>query len=594
MHRGGPLQNYAPSGLTMTPSLRWGSHLGHFFGSAGELEEALVPYFKAGLENNEACLWVTRAPFDAAKVRAALNAVMPDLPDREDRGQIQFVNGSSFYRTGEPIAAADLVDDLRRREQAALAAGFSGLRTAGNCGWADYRCWPDFLRYESLVHEAVHGRRMICLCSYEPAKLQGPQIIDLVNRHHLMLREGAHAIADAPISRNEMAEPAAFQTDIDAIGTIEAVPMLLQIIARITGMGFVAVARVTGERWICLSAHDEIGFGLEPGGELKIETTICHEIWQTRRGVVINHVAEDALYRDHHTPAAYGFQSYISLPIILRDGSFYGTLCAIDPGPAEIDTPEILGMFRAFADLIAFHLEAQGQLADAQASLLDARAAAELNEQFVAVLGHDLRNPIAAIAAGTQLLGQEPLGERGRFVVDGIARSAARMSILVDNIIDLARGRLGGGLVLQRSTGALRASLLHVINELQIAHSDRLIKADLAAMDNVEVDFGYVARLLSNLLSNALKYGASDEPVFVSATADESFELSVVNSGPAIRPEIMERLFVPFARGDVRPDQQGLGLGLYIVSEIARAHGGEVIVTSDETETRFTFRMPLL
>lgn len=553
----------------------------------------LVPYFKAGLENNEACLWVTWAPFPVATARAALRAVVPDLPERESRGQLEILDGDSFYRTDGPIIADDLVNDLGRREQAALAAGFAGLRTNGNCGWVDHRHWPDFRRYESLVHEAVHGRRMICLCSYEPARLQDQQVIDVVDRHHLMLRQGAPAIADALAAQNEMAEPSAFQTDIDAIGAIEAVPILLQVIARVTGLGFVAIARVTGERWVCLSAHDEIGFGLAPGGELKIETTICHEIWQTRRGVVINHVARDALYRDHHTPAAYGFQSYISLPIMLRDGSFYGTLCAIDPSPAEVDTPQILGMFRAFADLIAFHLEAQGRLAEAQASLLDARTAAELNEQFVAVLGHDLRNPIAAIAAGTHLLGKEPLGDRGRFVVDGIAESAARMSTLVDSIIDLARGRLGGGLVLQRSTDGLRASLLHVINELQIAHPGRPIEADLADMDNVEVDMGYVARLLSNLLSNALKYGASDKPILVSASAIECFELSVINNGPAIRPEIMERLFAPFTRGDVRPDQQGLGLGLYIVSEIARAHGGEIAVTSDEAETRFTFRMPL-
>jgi hypothetical protein len=82
---------------------------------------------------------------------------------------------------------------------------------------------------------------------------------------------------------------------------------------------------------------------LKPGGELKVETTICHEIQQSREPVVIDHVAEDDSWRHHPTPAMYGFQSYISMPIILADGSFFGTLCAIDPRPAHLRTPEIIG-----------------------------------------------------------------------------------------------------------------------------------------------------------------------------------------------------------------------------------------------------------
>src|SRR5688500_6682687 len=130
------------------------------------------------------------------------------------------------------------------------------------------------------------------------------------------------------------------QEDVAAIGRIDAVPTILDIVCRVTGMGFAAVARVTEDRWIACSVKDEIGFGLEPGGELRVETTICHEIRQSRSAVIIDHVAEDAEWRDHHTPAMYGFQSYISMPIILPDGHFFGTLCAIDPKPASLNRPE--------------------------------------------------------------------------------------------------------------------------------------------------------------------------------------------------------------------------------------------------------------
>ncbi|WP_216839342.1 PAS domain S-box protein [Caulobacter sp. S45] len=153
-----------------------------------------------------------------------------------------------------------------------------------------------------------------------------------------------------------------FEADIAAIASLPAVPMILEVICRSTGMGFAAVARVTSDRWIACSVRDEIAFGLKPGSELKIETTICNEIRDSHQAVIINHVAEDATYSTHHTPAIYGFQSYISMPIILKSGVFFGTLCAIDPRPARLDGPEIVGMFRLFAGLIAGHLDVNSQL----------------------------------------------------------------------------------------------------------------------------------------------------------------------------------------------------------------------------------------
>jgi signal transduction histidine kinase len=110
----------------------------------------------------------------------------------------------------------------------------------------------------------------------------------------------------------------------------------------------------------------------------------------------------------------------------------------------------------------------------------------------------------------------------------------------------------------------------------------------------VACDSRRVAQLLSNLVANALTHGAPDQPVTVRAvTTDGRFELSVANAGDPIPPETAKRLFRPFTRASDDPHQQGLGLGLYIATEIARAHAGTLGVTSDATETRFTFSMPL-
>jgi signal transduction histidine kinase len=384
-----------------------------------------------------------------------------------------------------------------------------------------------------------------------------------------------------------------FQPDIDAIESIAAVPTILAVVCKVTGMGYAAVARVTPNRWVCLASNDEIGFNLGPGGELKVDTTICHEVRQAHSEIVIDHVAEDAAYCNHHTPAMYGFQSYISVPITLKDGSFYGTLCAIDPKPANLKSFAVLGMFRLFAGLIADQLDAARRVVHAEEKLLSAQETADLREQFIAVLGHDLRNPVAAVAAGIHLLQRAPLDDKSKSLIAMMKTSISRMSVLIDDVMDLAKGRMGGGIALRRAIDPIEPALRHVVEEMRTTHPDRAIDFECNIAHPVIADHEKIARVLSNLLSNAIIYGAPDAPVSVRAVANGQFELSVTNKGPDIPVDAMKRLFAPYTRGETAYDQKGLGLGLYIVSEIARAHGGNVDATSAGGETRFTFRMPL-
>jgi signal transduction histidine kinase len=387
-----------------------------------------------------------------------------------------------------------------------------------------------------------------------------------------------------------------FQADVDRVRRIEAVPTILQVVCRTTGMGFAAVARVTDEKWIACEVLDQIDFGLKPGGELRLETTICHEIRQSREPVIISHVAADDVWCKHATPALYGFQSYISIPIILGDGSFFGTLCAIDPRPARLDGPEILGMFRLFAELIAKHLDAGRKMAATESALSEERAVAELREQFIAVLAHDLRAPMRAISIFLDLLMKTPLNERAVTMAQFMRGSATRMLSLIENLLDLARGRQGGGLTLNRDASEeLEPVLRTVIAELAASYPERVVDAQLSLTEPVDCDRSRVAQLFSNLLGNALIYGVADQPVRVRAvTVAGSFELSVANAGKPIQPEALERLFQPFYRNALVHDREGLGLGLYIAHEIATAHGGTVDVSSTLEETRFTFRMPLV
>lgn len=180
-------------------------------------------------------------------------------------------------------------------------------------------------------------------------------------------------------------------------------------------------------------------------------------------------------------------------------------------------------------------------------------------------------------------------------IVTRMQNSVRRMATLIDNVLDLARGRLGGGLPVRRDGGEqLGAALEQVIAELRAGWPERVIEADIVLTSPVDCDRGRIAQLLSNLLANALTHGAADRPVRVRASTEANqFELSVANAGNPIAPASLERLFQPFFRGSDRSSQQGLGLGLYIAAEIARAHGGTLDVSSTPEETRFTFTMPM-
>jgi PAS domain S-box-containing protein len=149
----------------------------------------------------------------------------------------------------------------------------------------------------------------------------------------------------------------AVAAEIQAIGRIGAVSSILEILLDMTGLGFAAVARVTETSWTACAVLDRIGFGLPVAGELEVATTFCSEIRASGAPIVIDQASRDGVYCGHPTPKMYGFESYIAVPIVLRSGETFGTICALDPRPARLSDPKILRSLRLFAELIAAQLE---------------------------------------------------------------------------------------------------------------------------------------------------------------------------------------------------------------------------------------------
>ncbi len=245
------------------------------------------------------------------------------------------------------------------------------------------------------------------------------------------------------------------------------------------------------------------------------------------------------------------------------------------------------------SDRLQYEQNLQQAKAIAEQEALKQKEMVTLREQLIAVLGHDLRNPLSAIAMSAELL-ESIVEKKNKGILATLKRSSTRMTELVKNIMDFARTRLGDGIIIIPRSTLLQPVLQHVVTELRIVYPGRNIVSEFDLPEPVNCDSPRIAQLTSNLIANALTHGDHNTPVYVRAfQRDDMLELSVSNWGTPIAEDLREQLFSPLTREAVRPSQNGLGLGLYICSEIARAHKATLAFISTAEETRFIFRMHL-
>jgi GAF domain-containing protein len=196
--------------------------------------------------------------------------------------------------------------------------------------------------------------------------LQGPsQQLRSLTAH---VRNFVHRVSRISLQRRVMErllpgqlsdeENAAAKRDVDLVARMPAVANILEEVSRATGMRFATVARVSDSRWTACAVYDTIDYGLRAGQDIALETTICNEIRKHGRTVVFNHASTHPLFASHPTPALYGFESYISVPIYLADGRFFGTLCAVDPQPRELSQPTVQ-LLERFARAIGSELDSE-------------------------------------------------------------------------------------------------------------------------------------------------------------------------------------------------------------------------------------------
>jgi signal transduction histidine kinase len=267
---------------------------------------------------------------------------------------------------------------------------------------------------------------------------------------------------------------------------------------------------------------------------------------------------------------------------------------AVDYLIKPIDPQVLRGKVRNLVALYEQGIEMERQAAlllEQRQRLLEADAALRRQDTNIGILAHDLRNPLNAIVAGTSLLRSIPdLPEKAQVIAERIDRSAHRMTLMIRDIFDFARGRLGDRIRLNRRAIDLGAVCRTIADEVQAAQPAAEITVRTDGSTRGSWDQARIEQVLSNLLANAVEHGAGEVTLSISGQEPDELVFTVQNGGAPIPPEHLPSIFEPFHKVDQGPG--GLGLGLFIVREIVRAHDGTIEAASTSEGTRFTIRLP--
>jgi signal transduction histidine kinase len=196
------------TGIDMVADIPWGTHFCHFYETKEDLFDILIPYFKAGLENNEFCMWVVFPPGCEANAREALRREIPGIDQRLAAGDIEILPHTQWYLRGGAFELQRVIDGWREKLTQSLARGYAGMRVNGNEAWLTKEEWKDFSAYEEKLNNLIANQRMIVLCTYPLAMVQAAELFDVARTHQFAIakRRGKVEVVESSELKQAWAE----------------------------------------------------------------------------------------------------------------------------------------------------------------------------------------------------------------------------------------------------------------------------------------------------------------------------------------------------------------------------------------------------
>ncbi len=547
------------SGIDVIGAVPWGTHFCQFYATRQDLIETLIPYFKAGLEANEFCMWVTSAPLQVNQATEALRDAAPELDRYLRNGQIEILDYSQWYTPSGRFDADTVLQGWTDKLAAARQRGFDGLRLTGNTFWLEQADWVDFTKYEEMVNDVIGAMHMIALCTYSLEKCGLREVMDVITNHQFALIKSA--------GHWEIIESAAHKKMEQALRESEE---RLRLAVWASELG-VFEWNVLNDRasWENQRMYEIFGRTPQDGPLSKAQFT----------QQVIHPEDREAFEAD--------------LAKAMQPGHLFHTTCRIrrhsDGGLRWI---EFSGRFNRDAAGTAFMLT--GVIGDIterkqyEEKLQENAARLEqLNHgllDFAYIASHDLQEPLRKITAfGERLIARASpkLDDEEKDYLARMGSAASRMQAMIENLLVYSR------VTTQTSSVAhvdLCQVLADVLSDLEIRIEQSHGRVEVGELPVIEADPLQMRQLFQNLIANALKFHQPDVAPIVKVRSKVApanmVEIRVEDNGIGFDMELAQKLFQPFQRLVGRSEYEGTGIGLAICQKIVERHKGSLTVQS--------------
>jgi len=593
------------TGIGGVGDVPWGTHFCHFYLTPQDLVDVLVPYFRAGLESNECCVWVLSEPLGQHDVWEALSDAVPDFDRHRARGSIELLDARTWYFPDAVMDADRLTRAWDAKLEEALARGYSGLRVSGDTAWLEQHHWADFCAYEASLDSGIGERPITVLCTYPLEYARATEMLDVVRTHQFGIarRDGAWERVETPQLRQAKEEVRRLNTDLEQrvaerTRQLEAANRELRELHDSLSASEAQLRQVT-------EAIPHQVWSVRPDGAVEY----CNRRWVKETGLTLEDVQQDGWTRclhpdDVETVAkawrqarADGRPYEVEQRQRGADGRYRRYVSRAEP---LFDPDGTLVQWFGTNTNVEERRQAEEAFHLAQRELMHVTRLTTMGE-LAASLAHELNQPLAAVAANggacARWLDRDvPHLAEARLALNRIIRDANRAGDIIARTRSLTKKSPGERIALDLAD-LIREMLLFVQPELGrhgVVVRERLA-GSLPPVLGIRTE---LQQVVINLVVNGMEAmaGVSDRPPELSVQCgagqldgNQAVVVTVTDVGVGIAADCYERLFEPFHTTKVH----GLGMGLAISQTIIQAHGGRLwAVPKPPPGATFQFALP--
>jgi PAS domain S-box-containing protein len=586
---------FRPTGIEAIGNISWGTHFCHFYETEKDLLSILVPFFKAGLENNEYCLWVTSESISIEEAFGALKEVVPNFDRHLQRGSIDIVPHTDWYLKDGKLDLDSSIPSVLDRLRVALQQNFEGLRANGDESWLDRNNWKNFITYERSLNPLIANQQVIIMCTY-PLKecVAATDVLDIALVHEcaIIKRRGNWETIETPEikkskaaiqQKNKMLEMdvAEKTSELAEVSNIlDKSQSRLRAIFNTTDIAFLLLD--TDFQVLTYNAITNHFAELLFGTSLKEGVNFVGLLKEDRRGPV-----EDMM---NSALAGNSFNYETSYP--LQDGSIIWYHINIDP------------VNDLKAHIIGICCSAENITASKTAELEMIRVSNDLVqrnndlEQFAYIISHNLRAPLANIIGLSRILNQDDLPPNEKVESeDFLFKSIIKLDEIVKDLNDILQVRRD--INETKEMVAFSELVTNILTGFQLVIEQENIKiiTDFSHIDEIFTIKSYLYSIFYNLISNSIKYRQSNIPLVIeirSSVKDNQVKIIFKDNARGIDLTARRReVFGLYKR--FHTDIEGKGIGLYMVKTQVETLGGSIHVSSQPNiGSIFSVELPTL